>query len=124
MKTCLRCGDDSEASAVGAALANFVCDFCRLDDGTWHWGTDTTRRQMERQMTSEAAEESDGGYGYNPHARSHNDAPRIPYGPEIVIWADGKRDASRNCIDCGSKQCSHGRPVHNESYKERANERR
>ncbi len=35
MKTCLRCGQDSPVSPIGAALVNFVCDVCRIDRTAW-----------------------------------------------------------------------------------------
>jgi hypothetical protein len=37
IKMCLRCGQDSELSNIGAALKNFVCDTCRHDKNGWEF---------------------------------------------------------------------------------------
>jgi hypothetical protein len=49
MKECLRCGQLSEVSVIGASLINFVCDQDRLDTNSFHYGHDTTTRAMEKQ---------------------------------------------------------------------------
>jgi hypothetical protein len=54
MKTCLRCSQDAEESTIGAALANFVCDTCRLDVNEWTF-KDTQIQEMEYQTAEPRA---------------------------------------------------------------------
>lgn len=45
-KECMRCATESSVSAIGAALVNFVCDYCRRDNSDLHLGRDITVRDM------------------------------------------------------------------------------
>lgn len=51
-KTCLRCGQWVGLSPIGAALFNFVCDGCRLDNNPLHKGHDLTIKDMTYQLTT------------------------------------------------------------------------
>lgn len=49
MKRCLRCGQDSDLSAIGEMLFNFVCDVCRHDKNGWEFNGMRTK-DMEYEM--------------------------------------------------------------------------
>jgi hypothetical protein len=121
MKTCLRCNDATPVSLIGSALKNFVCDYCRLDDNSFHWGHDTTVRDMEPQLSSEDPL-------FDPEDENLDDQtfddwrfalPKAKEAYAAVSWKDGRKDWTRQCQICNSRQCKHGAPVHSEAYRER-----
>ena len=73
-KECLRCGEVSKVSTIGARLFNFVCDSCRKQRQDWdfnqHRGDGITVEDMEFQSPlPEGEEETEVEEGSAPRKR-------------------------------------------------------
>ncbi len=61
MKLCLRCGQDSAVSVIGAALRNFVCDVCRKDHLGWEFnGTRVSDMEYQNPLDEQVHEAWEG----------------------------------------------------------------